>query len=223
MYLNVGVRIIFLHCPPALSSGMAGLWIRQLSSLDNTRCRIAGRPQWFFSHLFHSPTLSALQLSLLLSPLISLQPLREMSITCRQVSSSSSVMREVWLPAVMITLSMTSSVRSSLSGSLPTQGRFSVNSWLSSSPHFSFSSSTIVLMSSHSSLSSMSCQSYLYSANTNGAPMYPAPIVMADRTQNKSAKHSLKIIGAQCLASIAYWQRGTSVRQYSHWLTVWCA
>jgi hypothetical protein len=40
-----------------------------------------------------------------------------------------------------------------------------------------------------------------------GAPMYPAPIVMADRTQKK-------IIGSLCLVSIAYWQRGTSVRQY---------
>jgi hypothetical protein len=49
--------------------------------------------------------------------------------------------------------------------------------------------------------------SYLYSANTNGAPMHPAPIVMADRTGKK-------IIGAHCMASIAYWRRGTSVRQY---------
>jgi hypothetical protein len=40
-----------------------------------------------------------------------------------------------------------------------------------------------------------------------GAPMYPAPIVMADRTQKK-------IIGSLCLVSIAYWRRGTSVRQY---------
>jgi len=39
-----------------------------------------------------------------------------------------------------------------------------------------------------------------------GAPMYPAPIVMADRTQKK-------IIGSLCLVSIAYWRRGTSVRQ----------
>jgi hypothetical protein len=29
-----------------------------------------------------------------------------------------------------------------------------------------------------------------------GAPMYPAPIVMADQTFKKSAKHNLNIIGA---------------------------
>ncbi len=32
-----------------------------------------------------------------------------------------------------------------------------------------------------------------------------------------------KIIGAQCLVKIAYWRRGTLVRQYSHWLKVRCA
>jgi hypothetical protein len=37
--------------------------------------------------------------------------------------------------------------------------------------------------------------------------MLPAPIEMADRTRKK-------IISAQCLISIAYWRRGTSVRQY---------
>ncbi len=30
----------------------------------------------------------------------------------------------------------------------------------------------------------------------NGEPMHPAPIVMADRTWKKSAKHNLNIIGA---------------------------
>jgi hypothetical protein len=44
--------------------------------------------------------------------------------------------------------------------------------------------------------------------------MHPAPKVMADRTRKKSAKHNLNLIGAQCLVSIAYWRRGTSVRQY---------
>jgi hypothetical protein len=43
--------------------------------------------------------------------------------------------------------------------------------------------------------------------------MHPAPIVMADRTQKKIRKTYLNIIGAQCLASIAYWRRGTSVHQ----------
>jgi hypothetical protein len=62
--------------------------------------------------------------------------------------------------------------------------------------------------------------SSLCSANTIGAPMHPAPIGVADRTGKKSAKHNLNIIGAQCLASIAYWRRGTSVRQYLHRLTV---
>jgi hypothetical protein len=46
--------------------------------------------------------------------------------------------------------------------------------------------------------------SYLQSANTNGAPMHPASIVMADRTQKKSAKLNLYIFDAQCLVSIAY-------------------
>ncbi len=41
--------------------------------------------------------------------------------------------------------------------------------------------------------------------------MHPAPIVMADRTRKKSAKHNLNIIIAPCLVSIAYWRRGTSV------------
>jgi hypothetical protein len=40
---------------------------------------------------------------------------------------------------------------------------------------------------------------------------------MADRTRKK------KIIGALCLDSIAYWRRGTLVRQYSHRLKVRCA
>jgi hypothetical protein len=44
--------------------------------------------------------------------------------------------------------------------------------------------------------------------------MHPAPIGMADRTQKKSAKHNLNFIGAPSLVSIAYWQRGTSMRQY---------
>ncbi len=44
----------------------------------------------------------------------------------------------------------------------------------------------------------------IQSANTNGAPMSPAPIVMADQTQKKSVKHNFYIIGAQCLVSIAY-------------------
>jgi hypothetical protein len=34
--------------------------------------------------------------------------------------------------------------------------------------------------------------------------------------EEKSAKHNLNIIGAQSLVSIAYWRRGTSVRQFSH-------
>ncbi len=33
----------------------------------------------------------------------------------------------------------------------------------------------------------------------------------------------IKIIGAPCLVSIAYWRRGTLVRQYSHRLKVRCA
>ncbi len=33
----------------------------------------------------------------------------------------------------------------------------------------------------------------------------------------------MNIIGGLCLVSIAYWRRGTLVRQYSHWLTVRCA
>jgi hypothetical protein len=45
----------------------------------------------------------------------------------------------------------------------------------------------------------------LYSANTIGALVHPAPIGVADRTgKKKSAKHNLNIIGAQCLVSIAY-------------------
>jgi hypothetical protein len=52
----------------------------------------------------------------------------------------------------------------------------------------------------------------------------PCANIMADRTRKKkSAKHSLNIIGAQCLVNIAYWRRGTSVRQYPHRLTVRCA
>ena len=52
----------------------------------------------------------------------------------------------------------------------------------------------------------------------------PCANIMADRTRKKkSAKHYLNIIGAQCLVSIAYWRRGTSVRQYPHRLSVWCA
>jgi hypothetical protein len=39
-----------------------------------------------------------------------------------------------------------------------------------------------------------------------GALMYPAPIVMADRTQKK-------IIGSLCLVSIAYWRTDTNWRQ----------
>jgi hypothetical protein len=49
--------------------------------------------------------------------------------------------------------------------------------------------------------------SSLYSANTIGAQIHPAPIGVADRTGKN-------IIGALCLVSIAYWRRGTSVRQY---------
>ncbi len=56
--------------------------------------------------------------------------------------------------------------------------------------------------------------SCLWAANTNGAPMHPAPIGMADRTQKNSAKHNLNIISAPSLVSIAYWRRGTLVRQY---------
>ena len=63
---------------------------------------------------------------------------------------------------------------------------------------------------------------------------YNAPILLAHRcplrqynggpnTKKKSAKHNLNIIGAQCLVNIAYWRRGTSVRQYPHRLTVRCA
>ena len=52
----------------------------------------------------------------------------------------------------------------------------------------------------------------------------PCANIMADRTRKKkSAKHNLNIIGAQCLVNIAYWRRGTSVRQYPHRLTVRCA
>jgi hypothetical protein len=50
--------------------------------------------------------------------------------------------------------------------------------------------------------------SSIYSANTIGAPMHPAPIGVADRKRKK------KNIGTLCLVSIAYWRRGTSVRQY---------
>ncbi len=54
--------------------------------------------------------------------------------------------------------------------------------------------------------------------------MHLAPVVMAAvRTWKESVKHNLNIIGALCLVSIAYWRRGTLVRQYSHRLTVWCA
>ncbi len=49
--------------------------------------------------------------------------------------------------------------------------------------------------------------SYLYSAKTNGALMHPAPLVMADQTWRTN-------FGAPCLVSIAYWRRGTSLRQY---------
>jgi hypothetical protein len=38
--------------------------------------------------------------------------------------------------------------------------------------------------------------------------------MMADRKRKKSAKHNLNIIGAPCLVSVAYWRRGTSVRQH---------
>ncbi len=50
-------------------------------------------------------------------------------------------------------------------------------------------------------------------ANRSGGP----------NRKKKSAKQNLNIIGAQCLVSIAYWRRGTLVRQYSHRLTVRCA
>jgi hypothetical protein len=43
--------------------------------------------------------------------------------------------------------------------------------------------------------------SSLYSANTIGAPMNPAPIGVADPTRKK-------IIGALCVVSIAYWRGG---------------
>jgi hypothetical protein len=49
--------------------------------------------------------------------------------------------------------------------------------------------------------------SSLYSATPIGAPIHPAPIGVADRTQKN-------FIGALCLVIIAYWRRGTSVRQY---------
>jgi hypothetical protein len=49
--------------------------------------------------------------------------------------------------------------------------------------------------------------SSLYSANTIGTPMHPASIGVVDRKRKK-------IIGSLCLVSIAYWRRGTSVRQY---------
>jgi hypothetical protein len=50
--------------------------------------------------------------------------------------------------------------------------------------------------------------------------MHPAPIVMADRTWKEIRE---KLFCALCLVSIAYWRRGTFVRQYSHRLTVRCA
>jgi hypothetical protein len=53
--------------------------------------------------------------------------------------------------------------------------------------------------------------------------MHPAPKGVAVGTGKKSEKQNLNIIGAQCLVSIAYWRRGTLVRQYSHRLTVRCA
>ncbi len=53
-----------------------------------------------------------------------------------------------------------------------------------------------------------------------GARKHPAPIGVAVRTGKKNLRN---IIGAQCLVSIAYWRRGTLVRQYSHRLTVRCA
>ncbi len=56
---------------------------------------------------------------------------------------------------------------------------------------------------------------YILSANT-GTPMHLAPKVIADPTQKKSGKQNFNIIGAPCLVSMAYWQRGTSVRQNSH-------
>ncbi len=54
----------------------------------------------------------------------------------------------------------------------------------------------------------------LYSANTIGAPMHPAPIGVADRTEKQNREQNLNIIGALGLVSIAYWRRGTSVRQH---------
>ncbi len=60
--------------------------------------------------------------------------------------------------------------------------------------------------------------SSLQSANTIGAPC-----ANSNGWRKKSTKHNLNIIGAQCLVSIAYWRRGTSVRQYPHRLTVRCA
>jgi hypothetical protein len=44
--------------------------------------------------------------------------------------------------------------------------------------------------------------------------MLRAPIGMAGEHGKKTVKHDLNIIGAQSLFSIAYWRRGTSVRQY---------
>jgi hypothetical protein len=50
--------------------------------------------------------------------------------------------------------------------------------------------------------------SSLYSANTSGAPMHPAPI----GTQKK-------IVGPQCLVNIAYWRGGHQSANILYWRT----
>jgi hypothetical protein len=52
----------------------------------------------------------------------------------------------------------------------------------------------------------------LISANTIGALMHPAPIVMPDRTQ-----HEKKFIGAPCLVSIAYWRHYYWRTEHNKW------
>ncbi len=65
--------------------------------------------------------------------------------------------------------------------------------------------------------------SSLYSANTIGAPMHPAPIGVAVRTGKKICETKFEYYWRTGLVNIAYWRRGTLVRQYSHRLTVRCA
>ncbi len=59
--------------------------------------------------------------------------------------------------------------------------------------------------------------SFLYSANTIGAPMHPAPIGVADRTKKKLLAHcawSALPIGAGDIGAPIYWRTEATLRQY---------